>query len=310
MQQRVSKQRMSERERHETMMAWSFLSPAMILLAIFLVIPFLMAFYLSFTDQRLIPNPRLPTKIIAFQNFTRLLGDQDFHQAVFNNFYFVMVVVPIQTALALLLALFINQKIRFINVFRTIYFSPVVVPMVVVAIIWNFMYNPGEGMINAFIQWMSFGMLGPYDWLSSPRLAFPAIMVLSVWQGVGFQMIIYLAGLQEIPDSLYEAANIDGANTIQQFWHITVPQLRNTTIFVVMTTTILAFRLFTQVYTMQGPGGRPQGTTLTMMIYVFNSGFKQGKIGYASAVTVVFFLIVLGMSMVQRFVLKEEREGK
>ena len=123
-------------------------------------------------------------------------------------------------------------------------------------------------------------------------------------------MIIYLAGLQEIPTSMYEAANIDGANKIQQFWNITVPQLRNTTIFVIMTTTILAFRLFTQVYTMQGPGGRPQGTTRTMMIYVFNSGFKQGKIGYASAVTVIFFLIVLGMSMLQRVVLKEEREGK
>jgi len=310
MQQRVSKQRMSERERHETMMAWSFLAPAMVLLVIFLVIPFLMAFYLSFTDQRLIPNPRLPTKMIALQNFTRLLGDHDFQQAVFNNFYFVLVVVPIQTSLALLLALFINQKLRFMNVFRTIYFSPVVVPMVVVSIIWNFMYNPGEGMINAFLQWISLGRLGPYDWLNSPRLAFPAIMVLSIWQGVGFQMIIYLAGLQEIPDSLYEAADIDGANAIQQFWQITMPQLRNTTIFVVMTTTILAFRLFTQVYTMQGPGGRPQGTTRTMMIYVFNSGFKQGKIGYASAVTVVFFLIVLGMSILQRFMLKEEREGK
>jgi multiple sugar transport system permease protein len=302
--------KVSSRQRNETMMAWIFSAPALILLLIFLVIPFLMAFGLSFSDQRLIPNPRLPTRIVYFRNFVRLVGDEDFRQAVFNNFYFVIVVVPIQTALALLLAMFVNQKIKFVNLFRTIYFSPVVVTMVVVSIIWRFMYNPGEGMINAFLQWISFGTLGPYDWLSSPRLAFPAIMVLSIWQGVGFQMIIYLAGLQEIPGSLYEAANIDGASKIQQFWNITVPQLRNTTIFVVMTTTILAFRLFTQVYTMQGPGGRPQGTTRTMMIYVFNSGFKQGKIGYASAVTVIFFLIVLGMSMLQRVVLKEEREGK
>jgi multiple sugar transport system permease protein len=303
-------QKMSARERHETLMAWAFSAPAIFFLIVFLVVPFLMAFYLSFTDQRLIPNPRLATRFVVLRNFMRLLSDEDFHQAVFNNFYFVIVVVPIQTSLALLLAMFINQKLKFMNLFRTIYFSPVVVPMVVVSIIWSFMYNPGEGMINAFLQWVSFGTLGPYDWLSSPYLAFPAIMVLSIWQGVGFQMIIYLAGLQEIPTSMYEAANIDGANKVQQFFHITIPQLRNTTIFVVMTTTILAFRLFTQVYTMQGPGGRPQGTTRTMMLYVFNSGFKQGKIGYASAVTVIFFLIVLGMSMLQRVVLKEEREGK
>jgi multiple sugar transport system permease protein len=300
----------SSRQRNETIMAWLFSAPAIILLLIFLVTPFLMAFGLSFTDQRLVPNPRLPTRIIGLRNFVRLVGDEDFRQAVFNNFYFVIVVVPIQTALALLLAMFINQKIKFVNVFRTIYFSPVVITMVVVAIIWRFMYNPGEGMINAFIQWVSFGQLGPYDWLNSTRLAFPSIMALSIWQGVGFQMIIYLAGLQEIPRPLYEAANIDGANKIQQFFHVTLPQLKNTTIFVVMATTILAFRLFTQVYTMQGPGGHPQGTTRTMMLYTYNQGFRQMKIGYASAVTVTFFIIVLIVSLLQRVVLREEREVK
>lgn len=237
-----------------------------------------------------------------------MLDDEDFYQSVFNNFYFVIVVVPIQTSLALLLALFVNQKIKAVNLFRTVYFSPVVVTMVVVSIIWRFMYNPGEGMINAFIQWLSFGHLGPYDWLDNTKLAFPSIMVLSIWQGVGFQMIIYLAGLQEIPNSLYEAARIDGANALQQFFHVTLPQLRNTTIFVVMATTILAFKLFTQVYTMQGPGGHPQGSTRTMMLYTFSRGFKQGKIGYASAITVTFFVIVLAVSIIQRVVLREERE--
>jgi len=304
----MSTEKLSSRRRTENIMAWVFSTPAILFLILFLIVPFMMAFWLSFTDQRLVPNPRLPTRFIAVRNFLRLLSDADFFQAVFNNFYFVIIVVPIQTSLALLLAMLVNQKLRFMNLFRTIYFSPVVVTMVVVSIIWKFMYNPGEGMINAFIQWISFGALGPYDWLDSTLLAFPSIMVLSVWQGVGFQMIIYLAGLQEIPGSLYEAANIDGANKVQQFLHVTLPQLRNTTIFVVMTTTILAFRLFTQVYTMQGPGGHPQGTTRTMMLYTFNQGFKQGKIGYASAVTVMFFLIVLIASMIQRIFLKEERE--
>jgi multiple sugar transport system permease protein len=135
-------------------------------------------------------------------------------------------------------------------------------------------------------------------------------MLLSIWQGVGFQMVIYLAGLQEIPLSLYEAANIDGANKVQQFFHVTVPQLRNTTIFVLMSTTILAFKLFTQVFVIQGPTGQPQGTTRTMMLYTYNQGFQRGKIGYASAVTVVFFLIVLAASMLQRVFLREEREVK
>jgi multiple sugar transport system permease protein len=269
-----------------------------------------MAFGLSFTDQRLVPNPRLATRIVGFRNFVRLFSDRDFLQAVVNNFYFVIIVVPIQTALALLLAIFVNQKIKFVNMFRTIYFSPVVVTMVVVSIIWTFMYNPGEGMINAFLQWISFGHLGPYDWLDSTTLALPAIMILSIWQGVGFQMVIYLAGLQEIPLSLYEAANIDGANKVQQFFHVTVPQLRNTSIFVLMSTTILAFKLFTQVIVMQGSTGQPQGTTRTMMVYTYNQGFQRGKIGYASAVTVVFFLIVLATSMLQRVFLREEREVK
>ena len=300
----------SSRQRNETVMAWLFSAPALILLVIFLVVPFVMAFGLSFTDQRLVPNPRLATRFIGLRNFVRLFSDKDFFQAVLNNFYFVIVVVPLQTSLALLLALLVNQKIKGMNFFRTIYFSPVVVTMVVVSIIWKFMYNPGEGMINAFISWISFGYLGPYNWLDSTALAFPSIMVLSIWQGVGFQMVIYLAGLQEIPQVLYEAARMDGANGLQQFFHVTLPQLRNTTIFVVMATTILAFKLFTQVYTMQGVGGHPQGTTRTMMLYTFSQGFRQGKIGYASAVTVIFFLIVFAASMLQRVFLREEREVK
>jgi multiple sugar transport system permease protein len=293
--------------RNETIMAWTFSSPAILLLIIFLLIPFLMAIGLSFSDQRLVPNPNLPTQFVGLRNFVRIFDDDTFYQAVFNNFLFVLIVVPLQTALALLLAIFVNQKLNAVNIFRTTYFSPVVVTMVVVAVIWTFLYNPGEGLINKFIETITFGLLGPYDWLNAPNLAFASIMVLSIWQGVGFQMIIYLAGLQDIPTFLYEAGQIDGANKFQQFLHITFPQLRNTTIFIVLATTILAFRLFTQVWVMQGPSGHPQGTTMTMIVYAVNQGFTQGKIGYASAITVVFFIIVLLVAMLQRFVLREER---
>ena len=183
------------RRRKESIMAWVFSAPAILLLMIFLIVPFLMAIGLSFTDQRLIPNLNLPTRFIGFRNFVRLVADEAFLRGLLNNFYFVAVVVPVQTSLALLLAILVNQKLKGMNVFRTIYFSPVVTTMVVVAIIWTFLYNPGEGLINEFIQTITFGALGPYDWLQNTKLVFPAIMLLSIWQGVGFQMVIYLAGL-------------------------------------------------------------------------------------------------------------------
>jgi len=300
----ATRSRMSRR-RKESIMAWVFSAPAIVLLIVFLIVPFLMAIGLSFTDQRLIPNLNLPTQFIGFRNFVRMIDDEAFLRGLLNNFYFVVVVVPVQTSMALLLAMLVNQKLKGMNLFRTIYFSPVVTTMVVVAIIWTFLYNPGEGLINEFIQTITFGALGPYDWLQNTRLVFPAIMLLSIWQGVGFQMVIYLAGLQEIPDSLYEAAEVDGANRLQQFFSVTLPQLRNTTIFVVLATTILAFKLFTQVEVMTRGG--PQNASMTTIVHVVHQGWGQLKVGYASAVSIAFFLIVLGISLIQRYFLREER---
>jgi len=290
--------------RDETLVAWLFSSPAILLLIIFLAVPFIMAIVLAFTDQRLIPNPNLPTQFIGLRNFVRLIDDEAFLRGLLNNFYFVLVVVPIQTALALFLAILINQKIKGVNTYRTIYFAPVVTSMVVVAVIWTFLYNP-SGMVNSLLGLISFGTLGPYNWLQNTKLVFPAIMLLSIWQGVGFQMVIYLAGLQEIPTDMYEAAEVDGANKWQQFKNITFPLLRNTTIFVVLTTTILAFRLFDQVKVMTNGG--PQNASMTTIVYVIEQGWTQLKVGYASAISVVFFIIVLVISLLQRRVLREER---
>jgi multiple sugar transport system permease protein len=180
--------------------------------------------------------------------------------------------------------------------------------MTVVAIVWTFLYNPGEGLINAFLQAISAGKLGPYNWLSDTKLVFPAIMLLSIWQGVGFQMVIFLAGLQEIPHSLYEAAQVDGANKFQQFTHITLPQLRNTTIFVMLSTTILAFKLFDQVKVMTDGG--PQNASMTTMVHVVEMGWGQLKVGYASAISIVFFIIVLLVSIVQRLLTREKGAAK
>ena len=233
-------------------------------------------------------------------------GDPVFWIGMKNNFYFVFVVVPLQTAFALMLALLVNQKLKGSNIFRALFFTPVVVPMVVVAVIWFFLYNPGVGTINVFLERISFGLIGPQNWLVDPKLAFPSIMLLSIWQGVGFQMVIFLAGLQEIPPEIYEAGAIDGCNKIQEFFFLTLPQLKNTTIFVLISTTILAFQLFTQVDIMTGGG--PSNSTMTTILHVVNEGRGQLRAGYASAVTVVFFLVVLTISILQRVIVKEERQ--
>ena len=284
--------------------ALGFLAPAVLLLSAFLIAPFVMAVVLSFTNQRLI-SP-LPTRFIGLRNYIRLFSDPDFWIAFRNTAIFAGVVVPLQSGLALLLALLINRRIRGINLFRGIYFMPVVITMVVVCVIWYFLLLYPQGLVNALVQAVTFGKLGPYDWLRDQRLAMPTIILISIWQGVGFQMVIYLAGLQGIPRELYEAALIDGANAWQQFRHVTMPGLRNTHIFVLVTTTILAFKLFTQVEVLTQGG--PLGATNTLVRYIFVSGYRELKVGYASAASVVFVLVVLLISLLQRKIFIEEKE--
>ena len=156
--------------------AWVFAAPALILLLIFLIIPFFIAIYYSLTNARLVSGP-LHTYFIGLGNYIQMLGDESLHQALLNNSVFGMVMVPVQTSLALFLAVLVNQKLRGMAIFRTIYFSPIVTPLVVVAVVWSFLYNPGQGLINEFIKAISFGHLGPYNWLSNPVLALPAIML-------------------------------------------------------------------------------------------------------------------------------------
>lgn len=238
-------------------------------------------------------------------HYAMIAKDPLFWQGLMNNFYFALVVVPIQTGLALLLAILVNQKLPFKNVFRTIYFSPVVTAMVIIAVVWKFLYNPDFGLINEMIQFVTFGQVDGYEWLRSPDMAMPAIMIMSIWQGVGFQMIIFLAGLQDIPESLYEASSIDGASIWQKFRFITLPMLRNTMIFVVLTTTILSFRLFDQVNVMT-PDGGPEESTATMIWYAIRRGWTQNEVGYASAISVVFVGIVLIVSLIQRSVVRSD----
>ncbi len=298
------------RQRRELLAGLGFAGPAVLLLSVFLLAPFLLAIYSSFTDQRLVPNPNLPTQWVGLRNYTRMFEDESFRAGLLFNGIFVFVVVPLQTAFALGLAVLVNQKLRFRNAFRTIYFAPVAVTMVVVAVMWTFFFNANSGLINAVLDAVSFGFLTPerfgfLNWVLDRNGARAAIIILSIWQGVGFQMVIYLAGLQAIPNNLYEAAQIDGATAWQQFRNVTLPQLRNTTIFVVLSTTILAFGLFDQVEIMTQGG--PQDATQTMIVRLISYGFRQGQVGLGSALGVFYFVLVVTIAFLQRRFIREER---
>ena len=298
------------RRRAELLQGLGFAAPAAILLSIFLIAPFLLAIYSSFTDQRLVPNPNLPTAWVGLRNYTRMFEDESFRSALIFNGIFVLVVVPLQTAFALGLAVLVNQNVRFRNAFRTIYFAPVAVVTVVVAAMRENFFNPTAGLINGVLESVSFGYLTPerfglLNWLIDRNGARLAIIIMSIWQGVGFQMVIYLAGLQAIPNNLYEAARIDGATVWQQFRHVTIPQLRNTTIFVVLSTTILAFALFDQVRVLTQGG--PEDATQTMMLRLISFGFERGQVGLGSALGVFYFVLVLAIAFLQRKLIREER---
>jgi multiple sugar transport system permease protein len=209
----------------------------------------------------------------------------------------------VQSGLALVMALLINKKFRGVNFFRTVYFLPVVTSMVVVSLLWLFMYRK-DGLINEILSAVSFGLIDGPDWLGDPNTAMPAIIILSIWQAAGFHMIIWLAGLQTIPQDLYEAADIDGATRWVRFRYVTWPGLRTTRTFVLITITIAAFSLFAQVSVMTQGG--PLDSTTTVVYQAVQTGYAQQQTGYASAISLVFFVLVLAVSLVQRFLTREK----
>ncbi|MEW8026380.1 MAG: sugar ABC transporter permease [Candidatus Thiodiazotropha sp.] len=293
------------RSNEQTATALLMAIPALAGLLLFILLPFATALLLAFTDLRL--GSPLLVRFVGFDQFIHLINDPDFVRALFNNLLFAAVVVPLQTALALALALLLNRGLPGTVAFRTLFFMPVVFPMSLVSVIWSLIYAPGpDGMMNAFLEWGSFGLWEPRDFLRDPMLALPGIMLLSIWQGVGFQMVILLAGLQGIPQSLYEAAALDGAGSRQQLIHITLPQLRNPMIFVMLITTILAFRLFDQVQIMTRGG--PDNATTTVIYETVQAAFARQQVALASAMTVVFFLFVLAVTWLQRRYTHHERE--
>lgn len=344
---------------------WLMAGPAAFLIFCFVILPFISAIGLSFTNQRLVsPNP---TEFTGLDNYSQLLGmgmlhldplkddagqmvldeaglpklpelrsytrhnpgypqidgmrevfsfasgegrtyvlarDVVFLKAILNTFIFVIVVAPVQGGLALGLALLINQKLKGINVFRTIYFMPVVVSIVVVSLLWRFIYDGQSGLLNNMLSALSFGAMPKIDWLGNASTSLGAIIAMSVWQAVGFHMVIWLSGLQTISPTLYEAAAIEGSSKWQTFRYITWPGLRNTAVLVLVVITMQAFGLFAQIDVMTKGG--PLDSTQTIVFQAIQRGYGKQDISGGSAISVILFVIVLSVSLVQRWLTREK----
>ena len=342
---------------------WAFALPGFGLMFLFIIMPFVFAIVLSFTNQRLIsPNP---TQWVGLSNYQQLLGvgtitleslkddsgaviyedgapqfprlreftrgnpdypridgmrewfswgnderrtyvlarDVVFMKAIVNTVLFVLVVAPVQAGLALCLALLINQRLRGINVYRAIYFMPVVVSIVVVSLLWRFIYDGNDGLLNNLLGWLTFGAFEGRDWLGNTSTALGSIMVMSIWQAVGFHMVIWLSGLQTISPTLYEAGAIEGASKWQSFRYITWPGLKNTAVLVLIVITMQAFAVFAQIDVMTNGG--PLDSTQTIVFQAIERGYGKQDISGGSTISVILFVIVLSISLLQRWITRE-----
>ena len=285
-----------EEGRAEARAGWGFVTPALLLIGIFFAIPVVSAFVLSFTDFDIYSIGDVgSTRFIGFKNYRDLAAMPLFWTALKNTVYFVVVGGPLSAAVSLAAALAVNSKlVRFKPFFRSAFFAPWVTTLVAVALVWRYIYHPQYGLLNAFLG--LFG-IGPVDWLGNPHTAMPSIILLSVWKNFGYNMLVFLAGLQSIPEELYEAASLDGAGPWRRFRHITLPMLGPTFVFVGVVTMIASFQIFSEPYVMTQGG--PLKSTTTLVLLMYEQGFRWWRLGLAAAIAVVLFLLTLGGTLLQ-----------
>ncbi|WP_203568850.1 carbohydrate ABC transporter permease [Aestuariimicrobium ganziense] len=274
------------------MWGWLLTLPALIHTLIWVGAPVVVAIFMSFTDYDVVNPPEFN----GGANYTELMGDQVFWRALWHNLIMVTFGVPISMFIALVLAVALNQALRGQSWFRTMIFMPHVTATVAIAMIWLWIYAPGTpGLANRIL---SFVGLGPFNWLTSTDLALPAVILVTIWQGIGIKMLIYLAALQGVSHELYEAAEVDGANTIQKFFQITVPLLRPATFFVLVTSIIGNFQTFDLIFNLTNGGPANATTVITYQIYV--AAFQQFRMGYATAMSVILLLVLLVLTLLSR----------
>ena len=282
--------------------AYGYILPIGVLLTSFYVIPIIMSVALSFTKY----NIMTPPKYIGISNYSSLLNDRMFLASLKNTLLFTTVVVPVQTSLSLIMAVWLTgrKKSKIAEILKGVMFIPVISSMVLIGIVWRILLNGDFSPLNYLFT--LFGMTPP-SWLGSTKLALPTMMMIAIWKNVGYFMVIYIAGIMDIPRSYYEAANVDGASKWHEFWHITLPLLKPSTIMVVFLGCIWSFQIFDLVYTLTGGG--PGMATMTLVLHIYNLSFKQFNTGYAMAVANVLFFIIALISILQRKFLKKDQSS-
>jgi multiple sugar transport system permease protein len=294
-----------------------YLLPAFIIILVFRLVPIVLSFVVSFFEWTVTGAG----KFIGLENYAHLLRDKEFWQSLLNTFYLVIFVVPTSLILSLLFASLLNSIEKLKSFFRSVYFIPTVTSMVAISIVWKIIFNQQTGLANYFLEKIGLDPLGWLaesrgifqllfagmgieipSWAGGPSLALFSIIIVTIWKGLGYNTIIYLAGLQNIPNVYYEAADIDGAGKIKQFFKITWPLISPTTYYVLMMTTITTFQVFSQIYLMTGPPvGGPLGTTKVIVYFLFDKGFgESNNLSYASAIALVLFAIILSVTLLQK----------
>lgn len=266
-------------------------APALLHAALWIGLPVVASVALAFTSYDVLTAPRF----VGLDNFRDMLEDDVFRKAVVNTLVYTFFTVPVGMALGLLAALALNTGLRARGVFRTAVFLPQVTATVAIALVWLWIYNPRSGLLNILLG--VFGIEGP-AWLSSMSWAMPSVVLVGIWQGIGMKMLIYLAALQSLPRELYEAASVDGATRVRQFFSLTLPLLKPATFFVLITSMISAFQSFDQIYILTDGG--PANSTTMMTYEIYKSAFREFRVGYASAQSLVLFLLLMGFTLVNR----------
>ncbi|GAA3818404.1 carbohydrate ABC transporter permease [Cellulomonas soli] len=288
----VWRDRRARNRLHRTEHRWAaaFIAAPVIGFVLFTVYPTVYALYASLTRWNGLTAP----KFIGLENYTALFGDEYFLKAMWNTFFY-MIGIPIGLTLSLLLALTLNRQIAGRTAFRTIYYVPVISSLAAIAIVWQFAYNGDFGLVNQALSW--FGIQGP-DWLQNTATVKPAIIIMAIWKGLGYSTLLYLAAIQSVPASLYEAAALDGAGALRKFRSITVPMVRPVTFFLVVTNIIGGSQIFIEVNIMT-PNGGPEFSSASIVWYIVRKAFKYQQMGYATAMAVVLGLIVFVITLIQ-----------
>lgn len=302
----------------QTITPYWFILPAAIIIFIFHLLPIFISFVLSLFDWDLISKPHF----VGVSNYTAVVSDRQFWESLLNTLWYVVGTVPLSLVVSLFIAILLNRQLMARGFYRTMYFLPVITSLNAVALVWTWIYHPKFGLLNGFLTF--FG-LAPQEWLQEPRgiialmadpllshvglkvpsmlagpsLALSAIIIMSVWKGLGYNIVVLLAGLGNIPKELYEAGRIDGAGWWASFRYITLPMIMPTLSFLLITSTISSFQVFNQVYMMTQPPGGPLGTTMVAVFYLYQKGFVDFEMGYASAIAMVLFAIILSITVFQ-----------